>query len=113
MDANNWGVVVGYDGSAGAQLALDWAAEVARREGMPLTILHALVLAAIPGYRAVDPLLGSTSTSYAEMGTGVLEQGVAVGQGISIAATAQDSYRSIAPRPRARHANWRVAATSR
>lgn len=34
------GVVVGFDGSRGAQIALDWAAETARRQHKALTVLH-------------------------------------------------------------------------
>ena len=34
------GVLVGYDGSEGSTRALDWAAEDARRRGLPLTMLH-------------------------------------------------------------------------
>ncbi len=35
------GVVVGYDGSAAAQVALDWAADAAVAYGLPLTLLSA------------------------------------------------------------------------
>jgi nucleotide-binding universal stress UspA family protein len=34
------GIVVGYDGSPGSQVALDWAAETARLQGKRLTIVH-------------------------------------------------------------------------
>ncbi|WP_165970392.1 universal stress protein [Actinomadura sp. 6K520] len=34
------GVVVGYDGSQEAILALDWAAAAARTRGLPLTVIH-------------------------------------------------------------------------
>lgn len=51
------GLLVGYDGSEGSTRALDWAAEDARRRGLPLTMLHswdphAAGLAPMP---AVDP----------------------------------------------------------
>lgn len=43
-------VVVGYDGSAPAVAAVEWAAIEARRRGAPLTVLHvADYLAVIPG----------------------------------------------------------------
>ena len=35
------GVVVGYDGSPSASLALAWATTEAVRRGVPLTVLHA------------------------------------------------------------------------
>jgi nucleotide-binding universal stress UspA family protein len=35
-------VVVGYDGSAGSEIALAWAAERARRRSAPLVLVHAL-----------------------------------------------------------------------
>lgn len=35
------GVVVGYDGSASADIALEWAGEAAQRYGVPLTLLRA------------------------------------------------------------------------
>ena len=34
-------IVVGYDGSPSARLAVGWAAEEAARRGLPLTVLHA------------------------------------------------------------------------
>ena len=47
------GIVVGYDGSPGAQVALEWAAETARQQGKHLTIVHS-------GDQAKDPTpLGS------------------------------------------------------
>ncbi len=44
------GIVVGYDGSAGSQLALEWAAETARQQGKRLSIVHS-------GDMAKDPTL--------------------------------------------------------
>lgn len=55
MEDNNLGVVVGYDGSAGAQVALDWAAETARREKRRLTILHTLDMSSTPMFRGIEP----------------------------------------------------------
>jgi nucleotide-binding universal stress UspA family protein len=49
------GIVVGWDASRGAQIALDWAAESALRQGLHLTVLHCLDLYWSPGFSAVDP----------------------------------------------------------
>ncbi|MEO7130687.1 MAG: universal stress protein [Dermatophilaceae bacterium] len=75
MNANAGGIVVGYDGSEGAGLALDWAAEMAKREGSPLTILHTLDLSAVPQFRAVEPTVDMTN--FDEMERSFLDQGVA------------------------------------
>ncbi len=40
MDSYAGQVIVGYDGSACAAAALDWAAAEAERRGLPLTVLH-------------------------------------------------------------------------
>ncbi len=49
------GIVVGYDASEGAQIALQWAAESALRQGLHLTLLHCLDVYWGPGLSAVDP----------------------------------------------------------
>ena len=48
------GIVVAYDGSASAQLALEWAAETARQQGKHLTLVHNVNLAATPAFPAMD-----------------------------------------------------------
>ena len=42
MHSQTGRIVVGYDGSESAGVALDWAASEARRLGAPLTVLHVL-----------------------------------------------------------------------
>ena len=49
-----YGIVVGYDGSPGSRLALEWAAETARLQGKHLTIVHSVNVAAVPAYPAMD-----------------------------------------------------------
>ncbi|MGN6753509.1 MAG: universal stress protein [Intrasporangium sp.] len=49
------GIVVGWDASHGARIALDWATESALRQGLHLTVLHCLDLYWSPGLSAVDP----------------------------------------------------------
>ncbi|MCU1537929.1 MAG: universal stress protein [Humibacillus sp.] len=48
------GIVVGYDGSAGSRLALQWAAETARRHGQRLTLMTTLDLSSTPAFPALD-----------------------------------------------------------
>ena len=36
------GIVVGYDGSSGSKVALEWAIDAARRQGEPLRVLHSI-----------------------------------------------------------------------
>lgn len=48
------GIVVGYDGSVGSRLALDWAIQTALEQGGRLTIVHGISLASTPGYPAMD-----------------------------------------------------------
>ena len=48
------GVVVGYDGSVESQLALAWAAAMARRRGTRLTLLHSVNFSFAPGFSALD-----------------------------------------------------------
>ena len=61
MDDPARGVVVGYDGSASADDAVDWAAAEARQRAVPLTVLHALDPVDLAGAR-----LSSFSTQPAE-----------------------------------------------
>lgn len=75
MAAKVEGIVVGYDGSEGSGVALDWAAETARREGRPLTILHTLDMSAVPPVRAVEPTIDMSEVGAME--SGALEGGVA------------------------------------
>lgn len=44
------GIVVGYDGSAGSRLALEWAAETARRHGKHLSLVQSADLADVHGH---------------------------------------------------------------
>ncbi|MDN5789483.1 MAG: universal stress protein [Micrococcales bacterium] len=60
MDAKVEGIVVGYDGSEGAGVALDWASDKAKREGKPLTILHTLDMSTVPQFRAVPMTIDMT-----------------------------------------------------
>jgi nucleotide-binding universal stress UspA family protein len=73
MNGQVRGIVVGYDGSAGAQVALDWAAETARREDRSLTVLHCVDLAMVPGFPAYDPV--QLEPSLEEASRTVLEEG--------------------------------------
>ncbi|WP_374968736.1 universal stress protein [Terrabacter sp. BE26] len=50
----SYGIVVGYDGSPGSQLALEWAAETARRHGKHLTVVHSVHVAAVSPSPAMD-----------------------------------------------------------
>ncbi|MDN5794874.1 MAG: universal stress protein [Intrasporangium sp.] len=49
------GIVVGWDASDGAKIALDWAAESALRQGLHLSVLHCLDVYWSPGTSALDP----------------------------------------------------------
>ncbi|MFC7548816.1 universal stress protein [Plantactinospora sp. GCM10030261] len=42
-------IVVGYDGSPGAETALGWALDESRRTGAPVSLVYALELAYLPG----------------------------------------------------------------
>jgi nucleotide-binding universal stress UspA family protein len=79
MDSQARGIVIGYDGSAGSEVALDWAAAMANRQRMPLTVLHAVDLAAVPMPPAFGPDLTATveqSAMVEESATTTLEEGV-------------------------------------
>lgn len=70
------GIVVGYDGSPGARLALEWAAETARRDDRQLTLLHCVGLTMTPTFRAYDP--GVQANAYDQMSRGVLAEAVEI-----------------------------------
>jgi nucleotide-binding universal stress UspA family protein len=56
MKSQTGRIVVGYDGSAAAGQALDWAAAEAQRRRSPLTVLHVLdYVEAVPGPLGVTP----------------------------------------------------------
>ena len=68
-----YGIVVGYDGSAGSRLALAWAAETARLQGKRLTLVHSVNVATVPAYPAMDlselePLLADAAKSLVDEG---------------------------------------------
>ena len=68
-----YGIVVGYDGSAGSRLALAWAAETARLHGKRLTLVHSVNVAMVPAYPAMDlselePLLADAAKSLVDDG---------------------------------------------
>ncbi len=71
----NAGIVVGYDGSAGSQLALDWAIETARERGTRLTIVHGVSLANTPGFPAMD--LGQVEPLFERSAREVVAEGEA------------------------------------
>ncbi|ASW56307.1 universal stress protein [Plantactinospora sp. KBS50] len=48
-------ILVGYDGSAGADAALDWALDEATRSGAPVELVYALQLPTVPGPIAPRP----------------------------------------------------------
>jgi nucleotide-binding universal stress UspA family protein len=68
------GIVVGYDGSPGARLALDWAVETAERDERRLTLLHCVGLSMTPTFRAYDP--GVQAHAYDELSRGVLAEAI-------------------------------------
>lgn len=47
------GIVVAFDGSPAAELALDWASAASRRQGRPLTVVYCVEMATLP----IDPIL--------------------------------------------------------
>lgn len=58
MEHQGRGVVVGYDGSPGSEVALDWAAAAAKRQRLPLTVVCAVdvVLAPVEPLYSIDRL---------------------------------------------------------
>ena len=68
-----YGIVVGYDGSAGSQLALGWAAETARQQGKQLTLVHSVNVAAVPAYPAMD--LAELEPSLEHVAKALVDQG--------------------------------------
>jgi nucleotide-binding universal stress UspA family protein len=74
MNTQARGIVVGFDGSPGAEAALDWAARTAQRQGRPLTVLHTSNLAAaVPGTGYVPDVVSDT---LAEAAAATLNAGV-------------------------------------
>lgn len=74
MEGNVRGIVVGYDGSPGAETALMWAANAAKRQGLPLTVLHSGEPAAFP----VEPAYSAErlAEELADESQGILQAGV-------------------------------------
>jgi nucleotide-binding universal stress UspA family protein len=68
------GIVVGYDGSPGARLALEWAVETAKRDDRRLTLVHCVGLTMTPTFRAYDP--GVHAHTYEELSRGVLAEAI-------------------------------------
>src|SRR4051794_13953481 len=66
------GIVVGYDGSPGSRLALDWAVETAKRDERELTVLHCVGLTMTPSFRAYEP--EEQARAYEETSRGVLAE---------------------------------------
>src|SRR4051812_3031089 len=71
-ETTDHGIVVGYDGSAGSRLALDWAIETAKRDDRQLTVLQCVGLTMTPTFRAYDPGL----QAHDEMSRSVLEEAI-------------------------------------
>ncbi|SES45864.1 Nucleotide-binding universal stress protein, UspA family [Pedococcus cremeus] len=74
MEGNVRGIVVGYDASPGSETALMWAADAAKRQGRPLTVLHSGEPAAFP----VEPAYSAErlAEDLAEVSHGILQDGV-------------------------------------
>jgi nucleotide-binding universal stress UspA family protein len=74
MEGNVRGIVVGYDGSPGAETALLWAANAAKRQGLPLTVLHSGEPAAFP----VEPAYSAErlAEELADESQGILVAGI-------------------------------------
>ena len=73
-EVTDYGIVVGYDGSPGARLALDWAVETAERDDRRLTLLHCVSLTMTPTFGAYDPAVHAHA--YDEMARGILAEAV-------------------------------------
>jgi nucleotide-binding universal stress UspA family protein len=74
MEGNVRGIVVGYDGSPGADVALMWAAASAKRQRLPLTVLHSGEPAAFP----VEPAYSAErlAEELADESQGILRAGI-------------------------------------
>jgi nucleotide-binding universal stress UspA family protein len=74
MEGNVRGIVVGYDGSPGAETALLWTANAAKRQGLPLTVLHSGEPAAFP----VEPAYSAErlAEELADESQGILVAGI-------------------------------------
>lgn len=84
MDAQRHGVVVGYDGSAGSTIALDWAADMARRRGETLTVLHCAEQAPVsvaPAYISVPAASTPEETSQGLLDEAVERATMLLGEG--------------------------------
>jgi nucleotide-binding universal stress UspA family protein len=68
------GIVLGYDGSPGARLALEWAVATAKRDDRPLTLVHCAGLVMTPSFRAYDPAV--RASAYDEKAPGLLQDAV-------------------------------------
>jgi nucleotide-binding universal stress UspA family protein len=67
---NQYGVLVGYDGSEGGKTALAWAADEARLRGVPLTICHAWQVVA-PGFVVIPyPAIAEGAEALVEQAVG-------------------------------------------
>lgn len=82
LSGREYGVLVGYDGSAAAKVALDWAAETARQQDRRLTVLHCVDLSmvgAFPVYDAATVLPEIEEAGLAVLAEGVERAGAIVG----------------------------------
>lgn len=56
QDDRTGSILVGYDGSMGSRVALDWAIEAAKRLDASLTLLHCVTLASVPAFPGYEPV---------------------------------------------------------
>ena len=79
MDRHTHGIVIGYDASAGSEVALDWAAAMAKRQEAPLTVIYSVDLTTLPVPPAFGPDLTpmvEESAALEEAATAIVEEGV-------------------------------------
>ncbi len=74
LSGREYGVLVGYDGSPAAQMALDWAARTAKELDRRLTVLHCVDLSMIGAFPVYDA--ASVIPEIEEAGLAVLAEGV-------------------------------------
>lgn len=82
LSGREYGVLVGYDGSSAAKIALDWAAETARQQDRRLTVLHCVdlsMMGAFPVYDAATVLPEIEEAGLAVLTEGVERAGAIVG----------------------------------